>query len=99
MVINEQSLQRLILKELEKVGCKKETLNHISNGHEIYGDNGVLDSSSLVQFIAGLSEWVEEHTNGNIDLFSFMDTQFLYNFRDITSISNYLSGHISNASI
>ncbi|HHQ6539142.1 TPA: hypothetical protein ACSTJY_004559 [Serratia fonticola] len=99
MVINEQDLQKLILQELGKVGCKKEVLHHISNGHEVYGDNGVLDSSSLVQFIAGLSEWVEEHTNGNIDLFSFMDEQFLCHFRDISSLSHYLFGHISNASI
>ncbi|HFQ4939902.1 hypothetical protein LL266_06990 [Vibrio anguillarum] len=99
MVINKKNLELLILKELEKVGCKKDTLNHISTGHEVYGDNGVLDSSSLVQLIAGLSEWMEEHTNGTIDLFSFMDEQFLGHFRDLSSLSHYLSGHISNASI
>ncbi|CAE6918284.1 hypothetical protein ACOMICROBIO_LKFPLAJE_02506 [Vibrio sp. B1FIG11] len=99
MVINKKNLELLILKELEKIGCKKDTLNHISTGHAVYGDNGLLDSSSLVQLIAGLSEWMEEQTNGTIDLFSFMDEQFLGHFRDLSSLSNYLSGHIRNASI
>ncbi|MFS1904608.1 hypothetical protein BCU43_025640 (plasmid) [Vibrio lentus] len=99
MVINKQNLELLILEELEKIGCKKDTLHHISTGHEVYGDDGVLDSFSLIQLIAGLNEWMENYTNGAIDLFTFMDEQFLGHFRNLSSISYYLSGHISNASI
>ncbi|HHQ4528783.1 TPA: hypothetical protein ACSP1Y_002561 [Aeromonas hydrophila] len=99
MVMNEQRIHSLILKELERVCCKKEAISHISSGSEIYGNNGILDSSSLVQFIAGLSEWLEENTRDNIDFFALMDDQFLSHFRDIYSLSNYLSGHIGNASI
>ena len=94
---SDADIHSLILDELRKIGCKNDVINEVSQGKEVYSENGVLDSASLVQLIAGLSDFVESYTNGDINLFSIMDENFLFHFKNIHSLTDYLIGKLKNA--
>ncbi|MEZ8273213.1 hypothetical protein AB6C54_18515 [Vibrio splendidus] len=97
MTINDADVHSLILDELAKLGCKSESVSNIAKGDDIYSEYGILDSASLVQLIAALSDYIENHTNGAADLFSSMDENFLSHFKDINSTKNYLVGQLNHA--
>ena len=76
---------------LVMTGLGKEDIAQIMDGHEIYGDQGLLDSMGLVRLIGGVSLGFEDLGLDMFDMLEALDANPAEVFADTTSIIRFTS--------